>query len=79
MNEKIRKKLKLQPEQVPYSITDFGNTSSASIPLTMVTGARTSLQQGKIKNIGCGFGIGLSWGSVYFETNKIVVPPLIEM
>lgn len=79
MNEKIRKKLKLQPEQVPYSISDFGNTSSASIPLTMVTGARTSLQQSKIKNIGCGFGIGLSWGSVYFETDKIVVPPLIEM
>ena len=79
MNEKIRKKLKLLPEQVPYSIADFGNTSSASIPLTMVTSARTSLQQEKIKNIGCGFGIGLSWGSVYFETEKLVIPPLIEI
>lgn len=79
MNEKIRKKLKLTPEQVPYSIADFGNTSSASIPLTMVTQSRSTLQNGKVTNIGCGFGIGLSWGSVYFETDKIIVPPLIEI
>lgn len=79
MNEKIRKKLKLTPEQVPYSIADFGNTSSASIPLTMVTQSRAALLNGKVKNVGCGFGIGLSWGSVFFETEKIIVPPLIEM
>src|SRR5690606_28007124 len=37
MNENIRKKLKLPVEKVPYSIQDFGNTSSASIPITIVT------------------------------------------
>lgn len=79
MNEKIRKKLKLEPEKVPYSLKDFGNTSCASIPLTMVTQCKQQLVAFKQRCIGCGFGIGLSWGSVLFETNNIVVPDLIEL
>lgn len=79
MNEKIRSKLKLQPEQVPYSLKDFGNTSCASIPLTMVTQCRNKLQNAKLTNVGCGFGIGLSWGSVLFETDRIVIPEIIEL
>ena len=79
MNEKIRRKLKLVPEKVPYSLKDFGNTSCASIPLTMVAQCGQQLESSKLKCIGCGFGIGLSWGSVLFETNRIVVPELIEV
>lgn len=79
MNEKIRKKLKLTPEQVPYSLKDFGNTSCASIPLTIVTQSKEQYKTSLLKSIGCGFGIGLSWGSVYFETNSIVIPDLIEV
>lgn len=79
MNEKIRKKLKLDAEKVPYSLKDFGNTSSATIPLTLVTQRQKELTSFHRKNIACGFGVGLSWGSVYFETNKIVCPDLIEI
>lgn len=79
MNEKIRNKLKLMPEQVPYSLKDFGNTSCASIPLTMVTQCKEKLESSKLTNIGCGFGIGLSWGSVLFDTDHIVVPKILEI
>lgn len=79
MNEKIRNKLKLTEKQVPYSLRDFGNTSSATIPLTMVTELREKLQTESLKMMGCGFGVGLSWGSVYFETDKIICPQLIEV
>ncbi|MDL2241526.1 ketoacyl-ACP synthase III [Bacteroidales bacterium OttesenSCG-928-L03] len=79
MNEKIRKKLKLPEEKVPYSLGDFGNTSSATIPLTMTTQLRERLMTEKLKNIACGFGVGLSWGSVYFETDNIICPELIEI
>lgn len=79
MNEKIRKKLKLLPEQVPYCLADFGNTSSASIPLTITTQVREKLLTEKQKIVACGFGVGLSWGSVYFETDRIVCPRLIEI
>ena len=37
MNETIRKKLKIEEEKTPYSLQEYGNTSSASIPLTLVT------------------------------------------
>ena len=79
MNEKIRKKLKISEEKVPYSLKDFGNTSCASIPLTMVIQKDKPLANKKQTNIACGFGVGLSWASVYFETNNIVISNLQEI
>lgn len=79
MNEKIRKKLKLAPEKVPYCLRDFGNTSCASIPLTLVTQLGESLRKNNLKLMGCGFGVGLSWGSVLFDTHRIACPSLIEI
>lgn len=78
MNEKIRKKLKLPAEKVPYSLKDFGNTSCATIPLTMITQKKIELETGNLKHLACGFGVGLSWGSVYFETHSLVCTELIE-
>jgi len=79
MVEKIRKKLRLPEDKVPYSIKNFGNTSSASIPLTLVTECADILRKGEVRHIACGFGVGLSWGTVYFETNKTVVSELVEL
>lgn len=79
MNEMIRKKLKLEAEKVPYCMDEFGNTSCASIPLALVTRERDNLISAKLSHIACGFGVGLSWGSVWFETDKIIVPELIEI
>ncbi|MBX3241480.1 MAG: ketoacyl-ACP synthase III [Chitinophagaceae bacterium] len=78
MNEKIRKKLGLPEEKVPYSLLKFGNTSSASIPLTIVTGLRDSLIDSASKVILCGFGVGLSWGTAYTTLDHITVSELIE-
>ncbi len=79
MNETIRKKLKLPKEKVPYSLKEFGNTSSASIPLTMLTQLSSGLSSSKKEIIACGFGIGFSWGSVHFVTDHIVCSKLIEI
>lgn len=79
MNELIRKKLRLPVEKVPYCMDEFGNTSCASIPLTLVTRERGSLISQRLRHIACGFGVGLSWGSVFFETDCIIVPELIEI
>ena len=79
MNEVIRNKLKLPSEKVPYSMKLFGNTSSASIPLTIVTQLRTALQTRCSRLIGCGFGVGLSWGSIAFELDNPVIPDLVEL
>ena len=79
MTEKIRKKIKASPEKVPYSMSEYGNTSSASIPLTIVTQLRDQLAHGKHTLIGCGFGVGLSWGSVYFETENFYCSPVLYL
>ncbi len=79
MNEKIRKKLKLPEEKVPYCMQDFGNTSSASIPLTLVTQIADAVRTRPLRLLGCGFGVGLSWATVLFDTDKIVVSKLVEL
>ncbi|WP_121667717.1 3-oxoacyl-ACP synthase III family protein [Mesonia aquimarina] len=79
MNETIRKKLKFQAEKVPYSIKNFGNTSSASIPLTLVTQLNDQAKKNRLRLLLSGFGVGLSWGIVTLEINKIACPKLIEV
>lgn len=77
MIEKIKNKLKIPTEKVPYSLDEFGNTSCSSIPLTIVTRLSDKIQNEKLKIMTCAFGVGLSWGSIYFETDGVVCPEII--
>lgn len=79
INESVRKKMKIIPEKVPYSIDRFGNTSSASIPLTLVTELSDQIRNRKLNLLFSGFGVGYSWGSVLVQTEKICCPDLIEI
>jgi 3-oxoacyl-[acyl-carrier-protein] synthase-3 len=79
MNEMIRKKLKADIKQVPYSLNKFGNTSSATIPLTMVSELKSELESKELDLLVCGFGIGLSWGTLHLKTNKLSCVELIEI
>ncbi len=78
MNNMIIKKLKLDPAKVPSEMYNFGNTSSASIPLLFVTQIRDKVNGVKQKYLCCGFGVGLSWGTVAFE-DAIHVSELVEV
>lgn len=79
IDEKIRHKLKLTAEQVPYSMTYFGNTSSCTIPVTMISQIRKELAEGEKELVMCGFGSGLSWGSARVYTENIICPEMIEL
>lgn len=79
IDDKIRRKLKFPPEKTPYCLQSFGNTSSGTIPLTMVTQIRQELETKPNKLLMSGFGAGLSWGVVYVETPPFKVLPLIEI
>lgn len=79
MNETIRKKIKFEEEKVPYSMKKFGNTSSASIPLTLVTQLREELQSKSLNLLMTGFGVGLSWGVTSLSLDRIKCPELIEL
>lgn len=77
MLQKIAKKVGVPFDKVPLSLDEFGNTSSASIPLTMLVRIREQLQSDQRLNlVACGFGVGLSWATVSFSTQNLVVSPL---
>jgi 3-oxoacyl-[acyl-carrier-protein] synthase-3 len=79
IDEKIRMKLKLPKEKVPYSMTYFGNTSSCTIPITMTSQIREVLASKENELVLCGFGSGLSWGAAHLTTDKIICLPVIEV
>lgn len=78
LNEKIRKKLRISPEKVPYSLRDYGNTGPATIPLTLLSERRAEYSSGRMETVACGFGVGLAWGSIHFVTDRIVCHRIIE-
>jgi len=73
INETIRKKLDLSTEKTPTTLHDFGNTSGASLPITITAQLRESLMSSNSKLLLSGFGIGLSWGSCILNTDKSTV------
>ena len=79
LNERIRKKMKLTSEKVPYSLQKYGNTSCATIPVTLVSELQKELATKKVNLILSGFGVGLSWGSVAIETDKIICLEMLEI
>lgn len=79
MNEMIVKKLKLDNTKVPMCMPHFGNTSSASIPLTIVANLIGEADKRPSSFICCGFGVGLSWGTIAFKTENLLISKLVEV
>ena len=77
MMEFFVKKLKMDPSRVPFSISKYGNTSSASVPLTIASELCGKLDGDK-KLILSAFGAGLSWGSALLQSRDCKVSPVFE-
>ncbi len=72
INSYIAKKMKLNTENIPSTIAKFGNTSSVSVPLTIVSELQGKLD-GKKELLLSAFGVGMTWatGVVPFVDCKI--------
>ncbi len=80
MNETIRKLTGFEKDKTPYSLYDFGNTSSASIPLTIITQLKQLHKSNQpVKLLLSGFGVGLSWSNALISLNNLVICDLIEV
>lgn len=73
INDSVRKKMKLSEEKFPMSIGNYGNTSSASIPLTICVSLRERIENQQLHLLLSGFGVGLSWANVLIKTGPIPV------
>lgn len=78
MTDFFAKKLNIPLEKVPYCLEKFGNTSSASIPLTIVTQLKVSNFVNKEKVVMSGFGAGLSWASSLLSLTRCNISEMIE-
>jgi 3-oxoacyl-[acyl-carrier-protein] synthase-3 len=67
----IAEKLNLPQEKVLHNLHEYGNTSTASIPLAL----HEAVKDGKVnkgsKIVLTGFGAGLTWGSTVIEWNAV--------
>ncbi|HNW56147.1 MAG TPA: ketoacyl-ACP synthase III [Bacteroidales bacterium] len=78
MVDYLARKLKIPAEKYPLSLSSYGNTSSASIPLTIVD-AENKLRAGRTRLVLSGFGVGLSWGSMLLDLNDCKILPVITI
>jgi 3-oxoacyl-[acyl-carrier-protein] synthase-3 len=78
MNDRIVSKLGIPDEKAPSNLKDFGNTSCASIPLLFATELRKGTPFGG-RMVLCGFGVGLSWATVFVECQNLHISELIEI
>jgi 3-oxoacyl-[acyl-carrier-protein] synthase III len=79
MLEHLRKSMGLAREKVPLALEEFGNTSSASIPLTITARLADRLRQAPARLVFAGFGVGFSWASVAVQTDGLVAPELVTV
>lgn len=76
--KRIAKKTKFPLEKMLISIDTFGNTSSASIPVTLVKAYGECEDNRNIYALCCGFGVGLSWGTVGIHVNTSDIISLLH-
>jgi 3-oxoacyl-[acyl-carrier-protein] synthase III len=80
MLDHLAKKMKLPPEKVPLALAEYGNTSCASIPLTISACLREHLSQAKPQKVVlAGFGVGWSWAACAAEMGSLTLPPILEI
>jgi 3-oxoacyl-[acyl-carrier-protein] synthase-3 len=77
MTDFFIRKLKVDAEKVPYCIGKYGNTSSASVPLTICSELGQEIKSNE-KVVMCGFGAGLSWGTALVSFGKCKISPVID-
>lgn len=72
----VAKLCKFKMDKVPISIGRYGNTSSASIPLTLVD-AYAGKTLPPLRLLLCGFGVGLSWAVMDIVIDPAVILPML--
>lgn len=77
MLKHISTKLKISSSQMLTSLAEYGNTSGASIPLTIAKNL-CGKNRKEMHILAAGFGIGLSWGVTEMTLENCDILPIIE-
>lgn len=78
INSYVAKKMKLDTTKIPSTIAKYGNTSSVSVPLTIVSELRTKLE-GKKDLLMSAFGVGMTWATAIVPFNDCKISEIVEV
>jgi 3-oxoacyl-[acyl-carrier-protein] synthase-3 len=72
-------KLKLNTDKIPSTIAKFGNTSSVSVPLTIVSELKDKLNSGNKKVLLSAFGVGMTWATAIVDFCDCKISDIVEV
>ena len=78
INNHIAKKLKLDKERIPWTIQKYGNTSSVSVPLTIVSELKGKME-GEKKIMMSAFGVGMAWATAIVPFVDCKISEIVEI
>jgi 3-oxoacyl-[acyl-carrier-protein] synthase-3 len=79
LNQSLVKKLGISGEKAPETLSLYGNTSCATIPVTLCSRLSGVLDSTPKKLLFSGFGVGFSWGSMLTDAGPMLCPDIIEI
>ncbi len=77
INSFIAKLLKLDKEKIPTTLEKYGNTSSVSVPLTIVDQLQNQLKGEKLLLLSA-FGVGMTWGTAIIPFIDCKISNIVE-
>lgn len=78
INSYIAKKMKLDSTKIPHTIEKFGNTSSVSVPITIVSELKGKLEGNKTLLMSA-FGVGMTWASAVVPFVDTKISDIVEV
>lgn len=78
INSYIAKKMKLDKEKIPWTIQKYGNTSSVSVPLTIISELKDKMD-GKKKLLLSAFGVGMAWATAIVPFVDCKISDIVEI
>lgn len=78
INNHIAKKLRLPVEKIPWTIQKYGNTSSVSVPLTIVSELKDKMLGQKRLMLNA-FGVGMAWATAIVPFVDCRISEIVEL
>lgn len=78
INSYIAKKMKLDSSKIPSTIHKYGNTSSVSVPLTIVDQLKGKLEKDNLVLLSA-FGVGMTWATAIINLVDCKISDIVEV
>ena len=78
INKYLAKKMKQNPDKIPWTINKYGNTASVSVPLTIISELKDKLTEPKKLMLNA-FGVGMSWSTAIVPFVDCRISEIVEV